>query len=312
GLGGRARRQRVRRRRLLRARPALQGTAPARLGDLEHPLRQPGGPRPRPRRRGAEPAGARGPRGVLPLGDGLPGVRGRPGRHGGPRCRHRLRRHVARRGAYRTARDGALRRGGSRGARRRVARLPRRRARRAVHREHRPVPLGPRRRVRVGQRRLAAVPLAQHGHRLPRHPAPHRHRMDAVMPAGTRAASSPAEVLLTVPGPPAARAAAQAVGALAVAGVPAGFAVDAVAGAVAALVLGGVVLARVLALPGWLQAALGAAMLAAAGASVLGLYESVTWVDIPAHFLLNGLVAASLGTVLLRAGLLADPRTRRG
>src|SRR5690606_1477138 len=76
--------------------------------------------------------------------------------------------------------------------------------------------------------------------------------------------------------------------------------------------LGGVVLARVLALPGWLQAALGAAMLAAAGASVLGLYESVTWVDIPAHFLLNGLVAASLGTVLLRAGLLADPRTRRG
>ncbi|HLT83372.1 MAG TPA: hypothetical protein VKZ83_03975 [Phototrophicaceae bacterium] len=136
--------------------------------------------------------------------------------------------------------------------------------------------------------------------------------MDAVMPAGTRAASSPAEVLLTVPGPPAARTAAQAVGALAVAGVPAGFAVDAVAGAVAALVLGGVVLARVLALPGWLQAALGAAMLAAAGASVLGLYESVTWVDIPAHFLLNGLVAASLGTVLLRAGLLADPRTRRG
>jgi hypothetical protein len=94
--------------------------------------------------------------------------------------------------------------------------------------------------------------------------------------------------------------------------VPAAVAVDSVAGAVAALVLGGVVLARVLALPGGLQAALGATMLAAAGAGVRGLYETVTWVDIPAHLLLNGLLAAAVGIVLLRAGMLAEPRTPRG
>lgn len=135
--------------------------------------------------------------------------------------------------------------------------------------------------------------------------------MDAVVPAQLRDAS-PAEVLLTVPGSPTARAAAHAVAGLAVLGVPAAFTLDAVAGAVAALVLGGVALARVLALPGRLQAALGATMLAAAGASVLRLYETIPWVDLPAHFLLNGLITASLGIVLLRAGLLAEPSSRRG
>ena len=132
-----------------------------------------------------------------------------------------------------------------------------------------------------------------------------------MMPAHIRDVS-PAEVLLTVPGSPAERTAAHAVGVLAVLGVPAALTVDAVAVAVAALVLGGVVLARVIALPGWLQASLGAAMLAAAGASVLGLYVTTPWIDLPAHFLLNGLIAASLGVLLLRAGMLADPRSRHG
>ncbi|WP_413451337.1 hypothetical protein AA0Y32_16725 [Georgenia phoenicis] len=124
--------------------------------------------------------------------------------------------------------------------------------------------------------------------------------------------TTPAGVLLTVPGPRPARVAAQAVAALAVLAVPAALAVDWVAVAVAALVLGGVTLARVLFLPATLQALLGAALSAAGWASAAGLYTTVTWVDVPAHLLVNGLVAAALGIVMLRAGLLAGPATRAG
>ncbi|HLV04968.1 MAG TPA: hypothetical protein VKY79_10370 [Actinomycetaceae bacterium] len=113
-------------------------------------------------------------------------------------------------------------------------------------------------------------------------------------------------------GPPTARTAAQAVALLAVLAVPLALTVDVVAGAVAALVLGAVTLARVLALPGTLQALLGAALLLAAAASVTGTYETVPWVDVPAHIVVTGLLAAAVGVVLLRAGLLADPRHRRG
>lgn len=124
--------------------------------------------------------------------------------------------------------------------------------------------------------------------------------------------STPAGVLLTVPGPRPARVAAQAVAVLAVLGVPAASAVDWVAVAVAALVLGGVTLARVLFLPATLQALLGAALIAAGWASAVGLYQTVTWVDVPAHLLVNGLIAAALGIVMLRGGLLPDPATRAG
>ncbi|WP_324650576.1 hypothetical protein [Georgenia sp. H159] len=123
---------------------------------------------------------------------------------------------------------------------------------------------------------------------------------------------SPAAVLLTVPGPPATRAAAHAVAALAVLGVPAALTVDLVAAAVAALVLGGVVLGRVLALPGALQVLLGVTLLGAAWASVVGLYETLTWIDVPVHLLLTGLIAASIGITMLRAGMLGDPSRRAG
>ncbi len=123
---------------------------------------------------------------------------------------------------------------------------------------------------------------------------------------------TPAAVLLTVPGPPTARVAAHAVGALAVLSVPAALTVDLVAAAVAALVLGGVVLGRVLALPGTLQALLGAALLVAAWSGVAGLYETVTWIDIPIHLLLTGLVAAAVGILMVRARMLGDPGTRAG
>ncbi|MCM3662256.1 hypothetical protein M3148_14830 [Georgenia satyanarayanai] len=124
--------------------------------------------------------------------------------------------------------------------------------------------------------------------------------------------TTPAGVLLTVPGPRPARVAAQAVAVAAVLSVPAAVAVDPVAAAVALLVLGGVTLARVLVLPATLQALLGAALIAAGWASAVGLYETVPWVDVPAHLLVNGLIAAALGIVLLRGGLLADPATRAG
>ncbi|MBD8062467.1 hypothetical protein [Oceanitalea stevensii] len=124
--------------------------------------------------------------------------------------------------------------------------------------------------------------------------------------------STPAGVLLTVPGPRPARVAAQAVAVAAVLGIPAAVAVDPVAAAVGLLVLGGVTLARVLFLPATLQALLGAALIAAGWASAVGLYETVPWVDVPAHLLVNGLIAAALGIVLLRGGLLAGPATRAG
>ncbi|WP_454083842.1 hypothetical protein [Georgenia sp. Marseille-Q6866] len=124
--------------------------------------------------------------------------------------------------------------------------------------------------------------------------------------------TTPSGVLLTVPGPRPARVAAQAVAVAAVLSIPAAIAVDAVAAAVALLVLGGVTLARVLFLPATLQALLGAALIAAGWASAVGLYETVPWVDVPAHLLVNGLIAAALGIVMLRGGLLAGPATRAG
>ena len=124
--------------------------------------------------------------------------------------------------------------------------------------------------------------------------------------------TTPAGVLLTVPGPRPARVAAQVVAVLAVLSIAAAFAYDLVAVAVALLVLGGVTLARVLFLPATLQAMLGASLIAAGWASAVGLYETVPWVDVPAHLFVNGLIAAALGIVLLRCGFLADPATRAG
>lgn len=123
---------------------------------------------------------------------------------------------------------------------------------------------------------------------------------------------TPAGVLLTVPGPPATRAAAHVVAVLAVLAVPAALSVDLVAASVAALVLGGVVLGRVLVLSGTLQVLLGVTLLVAAWASILGLYETHTWIDAPVHLFLNGLIAAAVGISMLRAGMLGDPARRAG
>lgn len=124
--------------------------------------------------------------------------------------------------------------------------------------------------------------------------------------------TSPAAVLLTVPGAPWARVAAHAVTALAVLNVPLSLTIDLVAAAVAFLVVGGLTLARVLALPGALQAPLGLSLILAAWAGALGLYQEITWIDVPVHFVVNGLIAAALAVVLLRAGVLSDSATRAG
>ncbi|MEE6281341.1 hypothetical protein [Georgenia sp. MJ170] len=118
--------------------------------------------------------------------------------------------------------------------------------------------------------------------------------------------------LLAVHGPTGRRAAAQVVAGAAVVSVLVSPLLDPVAVAVLLLVLGGITLLRVLAVPAGLQALTGGALLAAAWASVLQVYERVWWADIAAHLAVIAVLAASAGTLMARGGLMPSARSRAG
>ncbi|MEE6273770.1 hypothetical protein [Georgenia wangjunii] len=67
---------------------------------------------------------------------------------------------------------------------------------------------------------------------------------------------------------------------------------DGIAVAVFALVLLGLVLARVISLTPGLDLAVGASVLVAGWSSVLGLYEAIGWWDLAVHLLCTGAIAA--------------------
>ena len=76
--------------------------------------------------------------------------------------------------------------------------------------------------------------------------------------------------------------------------------------AVFALSMIGLVLPRFLGVRPALDAAFGASLLVAAWFSVLGLYVSAPLVDLPVHFVLNGLVAVIALVLLARVGVLPE------
>jgi hypothetical protein len=55
----------------------------------------------------------------------------------------------------------------------------------------------------------------------------------------------------------------------------------------------------------------GLAILFSTWSSVLGIYLTTRWWDLPMHFLTNGICAAMLFVVLVRLGVLADPATQK-
>jgi hypothetical protein len=74
------------------------------------------------------------------------------------------------------------------------------------------------------------------------------------------------------------------------------------------LVLGGLVVPVVVRVPAALDAAYGASLLAAAWCAVLELYQAVPWLDVVAHVVVTGLVAAVAHLVLARTtGAVLDP-----
>ncbi|WP_127126013.1 hypothetical protein [Georgenia sp. SYP-B2076] len=77
--------------------------------------------------------------------------------------------------------------------------------------------------------------------------------------------------------------------------------------AVFALVLLGLVLPRVAAVPAGLDLACGVVLLAAAWFSFAGLYAAVAWLDLVVHLAATGLVAALAHTLLVRGGALPSP-----
>jgi hypothetical protein len=77
--------------------------------------------------------------------------------------------------------------------------------------------------------------------------------------------------------------------------------------AVFALALAGIVVPRFLGVRPALDIAFGLALLVAAWSSVLELYLTVRWWDLPVHFVLNGLVAVIAYLAAARAGLVPDP-----
>lgn len=87
---------------------------------------------------------------------------------------------------------------------------------------------------------------------------------------------------------------------------------DGVAVAVFALVLGGMTLVRVLAVPAVLQALLGGVLLVAAWSAALLLYEQVWWLDVVVHLGLNGVIAAVAGVLLHRGRLVPSGVEQRG
>jgi hypothetical protein len=76
--------------------------------------------------------------------------------------------------------------------------------------------------------------------------------------------------------------------------------------AVFALSMIGLVLPRFLGVRPALDAAFGVSLLVAAWFSVLGLYVSAPLVDLPVHFVLNGLVAVIAWVLLARVGVLPE------
>ncbi|QYF73209.1 hypothetical protein [Cryobacterium sp. PAMC25264] len=113
----------------------------------------------------------------------------------------------------------------------------------------------------------------------------------------------------TAPQPPsgAAETFADALRALALVGiVVAGVGWGPVAGVSVSLVAGGMVLSRLAQVRPSVDIAFGVVLLVAVWSSVLDLYVTVRWWDIPMHFLTNGLCAVLLYLVLVRLGVLSD------
>jgi hypothetical protein len=113
-----------------------------------------------------------------------------------------------------------------------------------------------------------------------------------------------AQHALRVIGPPWARRAADVGSAAAVLSLLAGFWYGPVAVALIALVLLGVVVARLAPLPGQLQAAAVLALVWSAWTALLGGFQQVPWLDVIAHALVTGLLAA------VTAALLTGPPLR--
>lgn len=108
---------------------------------------------------------------------------------------------------------------------------------------------------------------------------------------------------LLVPGPRWARAAADAVALAGVGSFAAAFWWDGVVVALFALVLLGLTVARLVQLPGALQAATGATLVLSAWAATLDWFVAVPGLDMVAHLAANGLLAVLLMVVLRRTGM---------
>ncbi|GAA1804566.1 hypothetical protein [Agromyces neolithicus] len=76
-------------------------------------------------------------------------------------------------------------------------------------------------------------------------------------------------------------------------------------------VLAAMLIPRLLHLRAGFDIAFGVAVLFSTWSSVLGIYHTTRWWDVPMHFAANGLCAALLFVVLVRFGVLADPATLR-
>jgi len=108
----------------------------------------------------------------------------------------------------------------------------------------------------------------------------------------------------------AAEATADALRALAVVGiVVAGIGWGPLSGLSLAVVAGAMLLPRLLELRPSVDIAFGVVVLVAVWSSVLGIYVTTRWWDLPVHFLTNGLCAALLYIVFVQFGILADAGT---
>lgn len=109
---------------------------------------------------------------------------------------------------------------------------------------------------------------------------------------------------LAVPGPRWARVATDGVALAGVASFVAAFWFDGVVVALFALVLLGLVVPRVLGMPGVLQAGSGATLVLGAWGATLDWYVAVPWLDIVVHAAANGLLAAVALELARRSGTL--------
>lgn len=81
------------------------------------------------------------------------------------------------------------------------------------------------------------------------------------------------------------------------------------AGLSLALVAGGMLVPRLLGLRPSVDIAFGLVLLVSVWSSVLGIYLTTRWWDLPMHFLTNGLLAAVAYVLLVRLRVLADAAT---